>query len=418
MVSVLIVEDDANKQSRIERVIKNLNRNDVVLACKRTAHEALVWLQANPCDVLILDLQIPTNVDSARPSDRGGIDFLRKIQRADSRCNLPNHCIGLTAFSELQAAFAAEFANESWVIAKYDQSSSDWEHTIANAVSREVNIDRRGVREGILLPLHGIRTSAEWHRTLADVAQAENWICPIHRWWYGRFSIFQFLSPWARAAKVLWFQQRHSEIVTEFGRGDRVKGLPSVVAHSFGTLILGNALLKFRHIRVGKVILCGSILPREFPWDQLIENGQVGSVLNEIGRDDIWPIVASYVIPGTGASGSRGFTRPHPLLAQQEHNLKHVEFFDAHRMTVVWFKYLRELTPVGGASNDAFVAPARGDHPLIAALVSPIVFAAFVVTAFALLYVAAKSFVVGADVMVAWIWKWKWFSWMTWPYAK
>lgn len=98
----------------------------------------------------------------------------------------------------------------------------------------------------IVFLLHGIRTHARWQRGFADVASHHNWKCPLDGWWYGRFSVFQFLTPFARRAKVAWFRSRYTTAFKEHQRiisasSDR---LPSVVAHSFGTYILGYALLK------------------------------------------------------------------------------------------------------------------------------------------------------------------------------
>ena len=60
-------------------------------------------------------------------------------------------------------------------------------------------------------------------------------------------------------------------------------GRPSVIAHSFATYLLGNALLHYPYLRFNRVLLCGSILPPSFPWDAIIDRGQVQAVRNEYG---------------------------------------------------------------------------------------------------------------------------------------
>lgn len=82
---------------------------------------------------------------------------------------------------------------------------------------------------------------------------------------------------------------------------------PSIVAHSFGTYIFGNALMRYPFLRFNKVLLCGSILPADFPWDVLVDRGQVQAVRNEHGARDTWRIsrVASCQAPARlGLMGS------------------------------------------------------------------------------------------------------------------
>jgi pimeloyl-ACP methyl ester carboxylesterase len=193
----------------------------------------------------------------------------------------------------------------------------------------------------VVFPLHGIRTLAEWQKAFADLAAKHSWICPLDRWHYGIFSIFNFVNPRDRFAKVTWFRSRYTEALNEYqtiidGDEDR----PSVVAHSFGTYILGYSLLRYNNIKFDKVILCGSILPTNFPWDELIESGQVHAVRNDIGVEDFWSKVCGFVVPGTGPSGKQGFSKKHPRLIQTEHNLTHSEFFESSWMKENWIPFL------------------------------------------------------------------------------
>ena len=140
----------------------------------------------------------------------------------------------------------------------------------------------------VICPLHGIRTRAVWQKRLSDLAVRYGWVCRLDRWSYGRFSLLAFFTPWSREAKLGWLRRQYDaethdrRLLIEKGQA------PSVVAHSFGTYILGYTLLRFNFIRFNKVILCGSILPRDFPWDKLIARGQVQAVRNEFGVRDPW----------------------------------------------------------------------------------------------------------------------------------
>jgi Zn finger protein HypA/HybF involved in hydrogenase expression/pimeloyl-ACP methyl ester carboxylesterase len=196
----------------------------------------------------------------------------------------------------------------------------------------------------VVIGLHGIRTSAEWHRTLAEVAQNHNWKCRTDRWCFGRFSLLRFLLPWQRNTRVKWFRRTYSDERDDSQAGfDYSKeSYPSIVAHSFGTYILGNALLKYDNIRFNKVILCGSILPRVFPWDKILERGQIQEVRNEYGTNDFWSKRVRYFVAATGPSGVQGFKCTDPRLHQEEYSFDHSEYFEKSHINDKWFPFLNE----------------------------------------------------------------------------
>jgi hypothetical protein len=181
----------------------------------------------------------------------------------------------------------------------------------------------------VIAPLHGIRTTANWHRTLSDALQSvPGWQCDLERWYYGRFSLLRFLLPWQRSSRVKWFRETYNALTRDrtFDLGET--NLPSIVAHSFGIYILGYALVRFPNIKFDRIILCGSILPKDFPWNELLERGQVNAVRNEYGTNDNWSDVARWFVKGTGASGKTGFERKHLRLFQERFSFRHSEYFD------------------------------------------------------------------------------------------
>jgi hypothetical protein len=117
----------------------------------------------------------------------------------------------------------------------------------------------------IIFSLHGILTHAEWQKRFSDVADVHGWNCRLDRWSFGRFSLPAFLAPWSREAKLEWFREHYETETNDKNVKIDKEQTPSIVAHSFGTYILGYALLRFDFIRFNKVIVCGSILPVGFP---------------------------------------------------------------------------------------------------------------------------------------------------------
>lgn len=209
-------------------------------------------------------------------------------------------------------------------------------------------------RQRQVVALHGIRTYARWQRAFAEVADEASWNCRSDRWNFGYFSIFRFLQPWSRSGKVEWFRRTYRE---EFSLGvDTGAELPSIVAHSFGTYILGNALLRYPYLRFNKVILCGSILPTDFPWATLLDTGQVQSVRNEYGASDFWTGLVEHFVAGTGASGRGGFEIRHRRLEQERFDFTHSEYFERSHMEGRWIPFL--------SRTEAFVAPRERSRPV------------------------------------------------------
>ena len=51
-------------------------------------------------------------------------------------------------------------------------------------------------------------------------------------------------------------------------------GMSDVIAHSFGTWLLGHALRNDPTLKVGRIIPTGCILRPDFDWNELITRGQ------------------------------------------------------------------------------------------------------------------------------------------------
>ena len=192
----------------------------------------------------------------------------------------------------------------------------------------------------IIYPLHGIRTYGVWQKVLSDLVGRHDLVCRLERWSYGRFGILPFLTTRTREAKLGWFREQYDAEINDRRLKVEAGLLPSVVAHSFGTYILGYALLRFDFIRFDKVILCGSILPVDFPWDKLIERGQVQAVRNEYGARDLWVKCVCWFVRGTGPSGAYEFTREHKRLEQRKFDYDHSEYFGKDHIEHHWIPFL------------------------------------------------------------------------------
>ena len=215
----------------------------------------------------------------------------------------------------------------------------------------------------IVVTLHGIRTQASWQRAFSEVATRAGLHCRLDRWNFGYFSVFRFLSPWSRQAKVSWFRSTYHDEFAEHLMSPLTSDRPSIVAHSFGTYVLGNALLRYPFLRFNRVLLCGSILPKSFPWDAIIERGQVQVVRNEYGARDVWTNLVQWFIPGTGPSGITGFTVEHKRFEQESFDYSHSEYFDRGHMKDRWIPFFKRPTNANIKPHERTIARPRSATP-------------------------------------------------------
>lgn len=209
-----------------------------------------------------------------------------------------------------------------------------------------------GGRRRVVFPLHGIRTRAAWQRAFSDVAQEAGWRCRLGEWFFGWFSALSLLIGRRREAKIQWLRKTYytETRMALLGIDER----PSIVAHSFGTYILGHALLRYPYLRFDKVILCGSILPIDYPWEDLIRRGQVQAVHNECGVRDIWAGCVGLFVAKSGCSGRRGFSTVgvtweaeiQGRFEQRRFDYAHSEYFEKGHMAEYWMPFLGRDFPL------------------------------------------------------------------------
>ena len=177
-----------------------------------------------------------------------------------------------------------------------------------------------------VLVLHGMNTLGAWQEQLS-------WLVATT---YGR-SVPVLIHKYGRVRPGVLFRSRHQRLAAGLmerileAAGEREQNRlgprPDVIAHSFGTLLLARALESTHDLKIGRLILVGSILPPTFDWSHLQNRGQVDQVLNVCGSRDRWVPLAEYIIPDSGPSGSRGFARGSPAIQRRAEGVGHTDFF-------------------------------------------------------------------------------------------
>lgn len=153
-----------------------------------------------------------------------------------------------------------------------------------------------------VITIHGMRTTGAWQKALTPIFQ-DNFIrhIPVD---------YDY-----RVASVCWPMTTStiSKVVDKVVAATEEHRLhceapPSVIAHSFGSLSIGRALKVRPSLTLTRAILFGCILPRDYPWSRIMDNGQIQSVLHEIGGEDPWPKTPfRRLIVGSGSAGRDGF---------------------------------------------------------------------------------------------------------------
>ena len=249
------------------------------------------------------------------------------------------------------------------------------------------------------LALHGMNTTGAWQEAFNWLfARTFKYSVPVAIYKYGV----------VRPGAVLKFRQR----ALTCGLAARIRrlsgdteqsgfgGVPDVIAHSLGTWLLGHALQTYPNLRVGRVILTGSILRPDFDWASLIPN-QVEAVLCHTATNDFWARIAHYIIPDSGPSGRCGFNDrtnvAHAVLKEGHHSDFFKETLMPDLFKDVWRPFLR--APIG--SSDLRGDGQRGPRwkqswwPLRATVFRICLLVAVV----AALAVGATALVIGASVL-------------------
>jgi hypothetical protein len=197
-----------------------------------------------------------------------------------------------------------------------------------------------------VLVLHGMNTRGRWQEELSWlVATTYGRSVPVFIFKYGRIATGVLLG-WRRRSLVRKLTREIEGLAGE-REHDRLGPRPDVIAHSFGTWMLGHALAstdpEVADLAVGRVVLLGSILRPNFPWAEIIARGRAEAVLNHYGTADSWAGIGGYVIYDAGPSGRRGFdptpdSGGQPIINRAEPGFEHSTFFQEEIMRRVYLE--------------------------------------------------------------------------------
>jgi len=190
------------------------------------------------------------------------------------------------------------------------------------------------VKEVILL-VHGIRTFAEWQpmvkRVLEEIPNTQ--VTPIK---YGFLDAIRFWSP------LFWRNAAINDVRREIqnAKAGNPEARLSIISHSFGTFAMSQILLEHPDIRLHRLILSGSIVPRRYRWDY-VRSRLDTDVINDYGTRDVWPVFAQCLSWGYGDTGRHGFGRG-AMVRDRGHDYAHSDFFNEEFVRTYWKPWFEE----------------------------------------------------------------------------
>lgn len=124
MIKVLIVDDSADKTSRVVALVRDIVPTDVEISTAKSVRGALEIMRAANVDLLIVDLLLPMR-DGEEPKKEGGAALVQEITRRGS-AKMPAYVVGLTAHEDLSKDFQENFASQLWFLIQYAPDSDEW----------------------------------------------------------------------------------------------------------------------------------------------------------------------------------------------------------------------------------------------------------------------------------------------------
>jgi hypothetical protein len=232
--------------------------------------------------------------------------------------------------------------NIRWEIRHYP---SDEDFEIIKRVYNDRSLIDLKEKKGIIVTVHGLLSQAEWNNEIAPIVSGDDWV----------FAPYTYDT---NKPDLLFKPGKRNKVVDDFREWIynlqmRFEGEISIIAHSFGTYIVGAYLDGFDHgecppVTFNSVVLTGSILNENYDWEKY-RGLSVGSVYNTIAPNDefvkFMPTtdLKKYIGMSTtfGKAGINGFKNESSMLTQSSYNiLSHTNSIKRDIIETKWLPFL------------------------------------------------------------------------------
>ena len=199
------------------------------------------------------------------------------------------------------------------------------------------------LREMVIVLIHGILSRGYWQNSIkTELKRAGFSSSSTNSGWV---DIFSFWLP------IRWLRQRPASRVWRdllAIKGDYPDKKISVLAHSFGTFIVGKLFELQSEFRAERLAFCGSILSDDFPFADY--RSRYSKILNDVGCKEPWPALGASSTWGYGSTGTYGFNRP-GIQDRWHRNFRHGEFLTPQFCQTYWVPFFADGEVVLGDQN-------------------------------------------------------------------
>ncbi|HHG8918181.1 TPA: esterase/lipase family protein [Klebsiella oxytoca] len=199
---------------------------------------------------------------------------------------------------------------------------------------------------GVLVTIHGLLSNASWNSELVPIFSNDGWT--VAPYYYGYTTPDILLRKGERRKAVDDFREWIQSIKDQYCQSPDTK--ISVIAHSFGTYIIGAYLAGFEGdppVQFESIILTGSILSEDYDWGKMEKTYSVGNVRNEIAPNDQWvkwmPDSSWIKLDELfGKAGTNGFSSTSSILEQIKTSIfDHNNVIKRDVILKKWLPYLK-----------------------------------------------------------------------------
>jgi hypothetical protein len=219
----------------------------------------------------------------------------------------------------------------------------------------------------VVFVMHGIREQGFWpaelEREILRQANVQRTRVEVITSGYGYFPMLPFLFRFRRQKNVRWFMDHYTEALARYP-----KAKISFVGHSNGTYLLASALENYQVSTFFRAVFAGSVVRRDFPWDQTVADDRLVALKNYIGSSD-WVVawfpefLERFMGSDVGSGGFDGFTND----AGQQHAVTFIKGSHGAALTDKTFPAVARFVLTGEDRDDPTLL-VRERSPVVLAL--------------------------------------------------
>jgi pimeloyl-ACP methyl ester carboxylesterase len=154
----------------------------------------------------------------------------------------------------------------------------------------QIRNERRIDVTRVVYLMHGIRDFGNWTDRMAENIHK---LCAVEKMpkesveiineKYGYFSLLNFLLPRHRREILLKLMDSYTEVFAVYPNARNHFGF---IGHSHGTHLLAQAMREYRACRFERVVLTGSVVDRNYEWDEFVAEKRLVGLRNDIATHD------------------------------------------------------------------------------------------------------------------------------------